>query len=110
MVVEIDGGTLAVFAALVGLKMAVFIGVLSLSILTISISKNKNGLLQWGLTIMSGSFMLVAFLELFRIMNLVDEFLPILGNQDLMEIILESLFIIAGLGLLAYLKGFKEEE
>lgn len=109
MVVEISGGALAVFATLVGLKIAVFLGVFCLSLLIISISKNKKNSSQLGLTLMSGSFILIAVLELFRVMELANGFLPILANQDFIEITVEVLFIIGGFGLLNYLKGFKRE-
>ncbi len=106
----IDGGALAIFALTSGFKLAFFLSVLVLSVLVDLISKKERSFSKYGLSIMAFAFMIVAILEFLHTMNHVTLVSAFFENEELTEVVLESLFVVAGIGLLSYLRGFKEGE
>lgn len=92
-----DVGSLSLW---IGIKLAIFLAVLILSVLLMIID-NKPYIM--GLSILAFTFIVIAIIE-FVFVTPVFQSLPITGDKNL-KLITNLLYIVGGLGMIWYLSG-----
>lgn len=89
-----------------GLKIAVYLAVLTLAFLADAVTKKTKQV--HGLNLMAVFFIVIALFEFFHVMTEVYDILPWLASSETVEYITISLFILGGLSLIWYLYGIHQ--
>lgn len=91
----------------IGLKLAIFLAVLALSLL-IEMVSNKKEKYAFGLNLMAFCFIIIALLEFLQVMARMHSGMwPWIENLNDLSLITGPLFIIAGVGIIWYFLGIK---
>lgn len=98
-------GMYTILSLATGLKLAVYLSVLTLAFLVDAVSKKTKSV--HGLNLMAIFFAVIAIFEFFHIMAQVYGILPWL-SENILSYISNSLFILGGLSLIWYLWGINK--
>lgn len=94
-------GMYTILSLATGLKIAVYLSVLTLAFLVDAVSKKTKSV--HGLNLMAIFFIVIAVLEFFHVMAHVYGILPWLASHETLKYMTNSLFILGGLSLIWYL-------